>query len=63
MKKVWGFTLAAALVISMLAGCGAQKQAEEKRIQQRRHRHRRKRKALHKRKTLHQLRQKKMRRR
>lgn len=30
MKKVWGFTLAAALVISMLAGCGAQKQAEEK---------------------------------
>ena len=30
MKKVWSFTLAAALVISMLTGCGAQKQTEEK---------------------------------
>ncbi|MCD7993081.1 MAG: substrate-binding domain-containing protein [Clostridia bacterium] len=30
MKKVWVFTLAATLAISMLAGCKTQKQAEEK---------------------------------
>lgn len=56
MKKVWSFTLAAALVISMLTGCGAQKQTEEKRIRQ--HRHRNRQKILHKRNLLYNQRKK-----